>query len=58
MDSGLPPQEFNSILERFNWATSSQKWIAEGKAIGASEEPKEFQLGHFFAEMDSVKVAS
>jgi len=36
----------------FNWATSSQKWIDEGVNLH-HPAGTEFQLGHFFAEMDS-----
>ena len=40
----------------FNWATSSQKWIAQRMQ---KECPRlfAFQLGHFFAEMDRSVTA-
>ena len=54
MDSRKLGGILNGRSEGFNWATSSQKWIAHkgsDQARGAV-----FQLGHFFAEMDRKGV--
>ena len=40
-----------SFAPRFNWATSSQKWIVNVDGVEVKVDAR-FQLGHFFAEMD------
>ncbi len=53
MDRNGPKEGFDESTKCFNWATSSQKWIAV-RSFRALPHALSFQLGHFFAEMDSI----
>ena len=53
MDRNILRISAKDIYSRFNWATSSQKWI-DPSGRCTIKFSSLFQLGHFFAEMDRL----
>jgi len=48
------PLQRGLLVLRFNWATSLQKW--KGRGQNKRSRVAGFQLGHFFAEMESSSM--